>query len=856
MGVIANIRALLGRRAVRVYGIPASVAVTVEDVDVGRMYETQPALRTVVDFIARNIAQLPLKVYRQDGDDRVRDRDGTIARLIRDPNPYMTRYELIRDTVCDLKLYDFALWVVGRDAKSGSGWQIRQIPVPWVTEWIGDGFAYDRFAFIDGAGSRIEVDADSCVVFHGYAPGDPRCGSSAVQALKETIREQMSAQQFRRSTWDNAMRITGYIKRPPSVEPWEEPARKRFADSVRMAWGKDGERAGGTPVFEDGMEYHSVEFSTKEKDWAQGVQLSREEVAAAFHVNPALIWHSEGQTYASAKDNARALYVDTLAPDLEFIASRSTKRLTEITGDVGVYAEFDLQAKLMGSFEEQASVLQSSVGAPWMSRNEARARMNLPAVENGDELITPLNVVEGGLASPNDTDPTVERYNALGGVQRVMLVSAPEKPAKDAEAAGGSEGHRQADGDLLVKAEPTKETAEELEAVFRRFYERQGRAVSSAIGATSVGELMPKEKYPGWWDVERWFDEMSDDLFPIVDAQAMASARAAAEKLSGALSAHDVEAIRAQAMELCRKRSAMVNESAYQRALASIRDLGPSPSPSEAARAVSHEYSARAAGLSATNGRSLAQACANMGTEEGAKRSGVKCKKKWRTASAHPRSSHARMDGKTAKIGKTFSNGAQWPGDPALPPEETCNCQCWLEIVKAAGKPRIKRTKLEEVPESKRIPVDYSDNPRSTYGRLLKPGDYGPENIVDRGNEWRDLFAHDALMRHGFTVTTHGQDSIGISINGQLWEVKSFEESGMPQTQGHAGRFIESKMRKANSQFEKRGIHEPSKVVLNFRYRQISQVFATGEIERLMPIHNIGEVIAIWEDGSMTHFAT
>ncbi|WP_020500125.1 hypothetical protein [Sciscionella marina] len=64
-----------------------------------------------------------------------------------------------------------------------------------------------------------------------------------------------------------------------------------------------------------------------------------------------------------------------------------------------------METKLRGSFEEQARVLQSSVGAPWLTRNEARARANLPAVANGDELVTPLNVTEGGSGSPRDTAP-------------------------------------------------------------------------------------------------------------------------------------------------------------------------------------------------------------------------------------------------------------------------------------------------------------------------------------------------------------------------------------------------------------------------------------------------------------------
>ena len=70
-----------------------------------------------------------------------------------------------------------------------------------------------------------------------------------------------------------------------------------------------------------------------------------------------------------------------------------------------LYVEANIESKLRGSFEESARILQASTGAPWLTRNEARARANLPAIDGADELVTPLNVIEGGQASPQDSAP-------------------------------------------------------------------------------------------------------------------------------------------------------------------------------------------------------------------------------------------------------------------------------------------------------------------------------------------------------------------------------------------------------------------------------------------------------------------
>ena len=70
------------------------------------------------------------------------------------------------------------------------------------------------------------------------------------------------------------------------------------------------------PILEDGMEIKTVQFNSRDAQWAEAVKLSREDCAAVYHVNPGMIWPGSGQTYASARDNARALYNDCLAPTL------------------------------------------------------------------------------------------------------------------------------------------------------------------------------------------------------------------------------------------------------------------------------------------------------------------------------------------------------------------------------------------------------------------------------------------------------------------------------------------------------------------------------------------------------------
>ena len=99
--------------------------------------------------------------------------------------------------------------------------------------------------------------------------------------------------------------------------------------------------------------------------------------------------------------------------------------------DPSWYAEFNLATKLDGSFEEQAAVLSGMVGRPVMTADEARARLNLPAL-GGDagELVTPLNVLAGGQASPRDSG---SQNQQPGAIERA---SGPTGETKGGELAG------------------------------------------------------------------------------------------------------------------------------------------------------------------------------------------------------------------------------------------------------------------------------------------------------------------------------------------------------------------------------------------------------------------------------------
>lgn len=623
---------------------------------IAEIYNQQPALQSVVSFVSENVAQLPLKVYHRESDtDRRRDTTGTVATLLRRPNANMTCHDLMSHLVSDMMLYGWALWYVAPNADTEAGWEISSIPPAWVRETpTVDGFVPSSYIVRNPETDKVvELPAADCIRFAYYTPNGMLEPVSPVEALKQVLAEQISAWDYRNNVWRNGGQVSAYLKRPAGVE-WSNEQRDRFAKSWKAHFTGGGTDTGGTPILEDGMDLVQTQFNARETQWAEAQKLAREDVAAIYHINPALIWHTDGQTYASAKENARALYSDALAPMLDLISERINAFLLPLVGEpADTYVEFDLQAKLAGSFEERASVMQSSVGAPWMTRNEARAMLNLPAIDGADELVVPLNVIEGGLASPNDT---------AGGyyAAEVEQKSAPRKSRGRASA----------------------RDSQQVTDVLRKFVKRQSRRVTAEIRKHRKCHVcQSKSKWAEWWDADRWNRELADDLEEVFIEQ---FARASAETARDLdLPRDSVSTARARnyLRAMAEGKAKAYNNVTYRQLMEALDgDISEDALGSTVEGVFEKAEDSRAS----CAGISFATSLASWTRQEVLHQQGDAAKgatKTWiHNPSGNPRSEHLAMDGETVPFEDNFSNGMRYPGDMMGDDDELANCNCEIEV--------------------------------------------------------------------------------------------------------------------------------------------------------------------------------
>jgi HK97 family phage portal protein len=614
--------------------------------DYAALYRMQPNLRTCIDFLARNVAQLGLHVFRRVSDtDRERLTDHGAAKLLGQPLPpvmKVTTYRMIEALMSDLGIYFNAYWLKIRQDGIPSG--LLRIPPIYITPRGG---LIPKLYELTVGGLYQELQPNDVVHIHGYNPENPISGLSPMETLRRILAEEHEAGLYRENFWQNAARKEGVVNRPREAPEWSDTARERFIADFQQAH-SGADNSGKIVVLEEGMIWQDTSFNAQESEYIEGRKLTRVECARAYHIPLPMVGILDNATLTNIREQHQNLYQDCIGPWTTMIEQDiELQLLPEFEDSDNVYVEFNLQEKLKGDFEEQIKTLQSAIGRPWMTPNEGRARMNLPSMGgDADRLATPLNVIVGGQASPRD--------------------SAPPPKQKMLEAKGFDSVAPQ------LRARHEQKWVEILSRHYRRqesvIVSRVPAAISSNDGKSDLGGGV-------WWDEERWNSELSVDLLRLNKLTTIEWAKRMLELMGTEI--EDWAAFEDRMLPWLAEHSRIQAEYFNTQTREALSTALLDPDPLEAVKGIFNTaitvWASREAISAVTN-------ASNFGSHEAANASGLR-EKRWRVNSNNPRPTHAAINGETVGIRENFSNGLRWPGDSRGSADETAGCRCSVEFL-------------------------------------------------------------------------------------------------------------------------------------------------------------------------------
>lgn len=375
--------------------------------DPGEMWETQPSVRIVTGEIAREVGSIPIHHFRRTSDtDRERLSGSRVADLLRSPAPGYGSARWFEQVILDLAVWDRWAALVDIDPETGSASFLR-LPAHRCAVAV-DGGRRVGVVYVAPNGHETLIPLDRVV--YDVAPSAVTAatrdrGASRLRTITPLTDELDAAGEWRAQVFRNGARVPAVIERPLDAPRWDDAVANRFKSQFD-AYREGGGNEGGTPILEDGMKLKAADvFKPSDFDTAAIRQLTLIEACLLYHYPPELLGAREGN-YSNIEAFREMKYRDVLGSwivNLEQALNNGLRAVGLLP--VGEYVEANVDAKLRGAFETESKAFTSATGRPWMTTNEVRARKNLPRIDGGDDIVTPLNVITGGLANPRDTAP-------------------------------------------------------------------------------------------------------------------------------------------------------------------------------------------------------------------------------------------------------------------------------------------------------------------------------------------------------------------------------------------------------------------------------------------------------------------
>ncbi len=344
------------------------------------LYETQSSVARAVNKLTRQIARMPLKVYRGDsaaGKERVTD--GPLVEAIKSPAPGRGAIDLKQWLTLPALVHGNATVekVRGRGGRIIGFW-----PLNWrlmTPKWIDEDpeLPIDYWIYTPAKGKRRVLQTED-VLHVAWHPPAGQLGVSPLKQLGVTMTIERSAQLWQASTFRNAARPSGGVTLPDNDLAKDKEFRREFRDDLaRLQQG--GHNAGRPIVLPPGGKWEAFSYNAAEAALIDQRKLGLGEVLGVYDVPPPMVGDLEKATFSNISEQHQMLFTDVLGPWFSLEQEVINSQLCAVEPEFGdFWVEYDLRDVLRGDPVKAAVAEERQIRNGTLTIDEARDANNRP----------------------------------------------------------------------------------------------------------------------------------------------------------------------------------------------------------------------------------------------------------------------------------------------------------------------------------------------------------------------------------------------------------------------------------------------------------------------------------------------
>ena len=340
-----------------------------------------------IKLLADSVSELPLNVYFNSGGSREIVTGHPAQKLLkRDASSILSSYDFISTMTAQAVLHGNSFAYIERtaDLKPASLWILA--PDRMSLRYFEDDLWY-AFRMADGAEARLP--SRNVIHLKGLS-GNGVIGWPVLSLLAESMGLSLAAQQFGSQFFGQGCHSSGILMVPGAFSESKVKATLDAWNSMSSSLANSHKVA----LLQEGTKYQPYSVSPNESQFLQTRIHEIRTIAACLGIPSFLLGDDAKTSYSSLESEHRSFLTHSLSPWLtRWGVELSRKLLTERERDSGHYIESNREASVQMLMAEKLSGIRTQLETSLLSPNEARALLNLHAIEGGDVRFRPANWV-------------------------------------------------------------------------------------------------------------------------------------------------------------------------------------------------------------------------------------------------------------------------------------------------------------------------------------------------------------------------------------------------------------------------------------------------------------------------------
>jgi len=335
-------------------------------------------LFAIIDRIASSVAAAEWQLWRGPESDARKVLDHPLLRLWDQPSTRIPRMQMLEQAGQHFELVGEQWWAILRDGR-GVPVELQLLRPDRMHPAAGaDGEPAWEYRI---GNDRYPLEVSDVMPVIRPHPTEPRRGIGVVQSLLVELGADKAAAEFTAAFFQNSAEPGGIVTVPHEVDDEEF---RRFADRWRLGH-QGASNARRVAFLDNGYAWSAQNVSHKDMEYAALRRLTRDFVLGAFGMPPSAIGVVENVNLANAAAGMELFARWIVLPRLRRIrAALNMFVASQFPGDL----RFDFVNPVPDNRELDLAEAVQGYEAGFMTRNEARARVELEAVPDGDDFIS------------------------------------------------------------------------------------------------------------------------------------------------------------------------------------------------------------------------------------------------------------------------------------------------------------------------------------------------------------------------------------------------------------------------------------------------------------------------------------